>query len=78
MFKFFGYSCVYYVIGFVGLVCVLLLFFEVVIVLLISVVFLMVCYIGMNLVKLVILLFVGVAAAAVFLVFGLALMLLVL
>lgn len=78
MFKFFGYSCVYYVIGFVGLVCVLLLFFEVVIVLLISVVFLMVCYIGMNLVKLVILLFVGVVVVVVFLVSGLVLMLLVL
>lgn len=50
-----------------GLICALPLFFEVAIVLLISVAFSMARHTGTNLVKLVIPLFAGVAAAAAFL-----------
>lgn len=64
MLKSFGHSRVHYAIGLAGLVCALPLFFEVAIVLLISVAFSMARHTGTNLVKLVIPLFAGVAAAA--------------
>lgn len=70
MLKSFGHSRVHYAIGLAGLVCALPLFFEVAIVLLISVAFSMARHTGTNLVKLVIPLFAGVAAAAAFLVPG--------
>ncbi len=76
MLKSFGHSRVHYAIGLAGLVCALPLFFEVAIVLLISVAFSMARHTGTNLVKLVIPLFAGVAAAAAFLVPGPAPMLL--
>ncbi len=63
MLKSFGHSRVHYAIGLAGLVCALPLFFEVAIVLLISVAFSMARHTGTNLVKLVIPLFAGVAAA---------------
>lgn len=65
MLKSFGHSRAHYAIGLAGLVCALPLFFEVAIVLLISVAFSMARHTGTNLVKLVIPLFAGVAAAAV-------------
>ena len=61
MLKSFGHSRVHYAIGLAGLVCALPLFFEVAIVLLISVAFSMARHTGTNLVKLVIPLFAGVA-----------------
>ena len=64
MLKSFGHSRAHYAIGLAGLVCALPLFFEVAIVLLISVAFSMARHTGTNLVKLVIPLFAGVAAAA--------------
>lgn len=70
MLKSFGHSRAHYAIGLAGLVCALPLFFEVAIVLLISVAFSMARHTGTNLVKLVIPLFAGVAAAAAFLVPG--------
>ena len=76
MLKSFGHSRAHYAIGLAGLVCALPLFFEVAIVLLISVAFSMARHTGTNLVKLVIPLFAGVAAAAAFLVPGPAPMLL--
>lgn len=66
MLKSFGHSRVHYAIGLAGLVCALPLFFEVAIVLLISVAFSMARHTGTNTVKLVIPLFAGVAAAAAF------------
>lgn len=57
MLKSFGHSRVHYAIGLAGLVCALPLFFEVAIVLLISVAFSMARHTGTNLVKLVIPLF---------------------
>lgn len=66
MLKSFGHSRAHYAIGLAGLVCALPLFFEVAIVLLISVAFSMARHTGTNLVKLVIPLFAGVAAAAAF------------
>ncbi len=76
MLKSFGHSRAHYAIGLAGLICALPLFFEVAIVLLISVAFSMARHTGTNLVKLVIPLFAGVAAAAAFLVPGPAPMLL--
>ncbi|BDH44238.1 gluconate transporter [Salmonella enterica subsp. enterica serovar Choleraesuis] len=76
MLKSFGHSRAHYAIGLAGLVCALPLFFEVAVVLLISVAFSMARHTGTNLVKLVIPLFAGVAAAAAFLVPGPAPMLL--
>lgn len=64
MLKSFGHSKAHYAIGLAGLICALPLFFEVAIVLLISVAFSMARHTGTNLVKLVIPLFAGVAAAA--------------
>ena len=64
MLKSFGHSRAHYAIGLAGLICALPLFFEVAIVLLISVAFSMARHTGTNLVKLVIPLFAGVAAAA--------------
>ncbi|EOC0466512.1 gluconate transporter, partial [Cronobacter sakazakii] len=72
----FGHSRAHYAIGLAGLICALPLFFEVAIVLLISVAFSMARHTGTNLVKLVIPLFAGVAAAAAFLLPGPAPMLL--
>ncbi|GHL30044.1 hypothetical protein ECZU26_08690 [Escherichia coli] len=66
MLKSFGHSRAHYAIGLAGLVCALPLFFEVAIVLLISVAFSMARHTGTNPVKLVIPLFAGVAAAAAF------------
>ncbi|XNN28730.1 SLC13 family permease [Escherichia coli] len=63
MLKSFGHSRAHYAIGLAGLVCALPLFFEVAIVLLISVAFSMARH-TVNLVKLVMPLFAGVAAAA--------------
>lgn len=57
MLKSFGHSRAHYAIGLAGLVCALPLFFEVAIVLLISVAFSMARHTGTNLVKLVIPLF---------------------
>ena len=76
MLKSFGHSRAHYAIGLAGLICALPLFFEVAIVLLISVAFSMARHTGTNLVKLVIPLFAGVAAAAAFLLPGPAPMLL--
>ena len=76
MLKSFGHSKAHYAIGLAGLICALPLFFEVAIVLLISVAFSMARHTGTNLVKLVIPLFAGVAAAAAFLLPGPAPMLL--
>lgn len=76
MLKSFGHSRAHYAIGPAGLICALPLFFEVAIVLLISVAFSMARHTGTNLVKLVIPLFAGVAAAAAFLLHGPAPMLL--
>ncbi|MEY8711965.1 gluconate transporter [Mangrovibacter phragmitis] len=76
MLKSFGHNRAHFAIGLAGLVCALPLFFEVAIVLLISVAFSMARHTGTNLVKLVIPLFAGVAAAAAFLVPGPAPMLL--
>ncbi|STQ08653.1 low affinity gluconate transporter [Enterobacter cloacae] len=67
MLKSFGHSRAHYAIGLAGLICALPLFFEVAVVLLISVAFSMARHTGTNLVKLVIPLFAGVAAAAAFL-----------
>ncbi len=67
MLKSFGHNRAHYAIGLAGLICALPLFFEVAIVLLISVAFSMARHTGTNLVKLVIPLFAGVAAAAAFL-----------
>ena len=64
MLKSFGHNRAHYAIGLAGLICALPLFFEVAIVLLISVAFSMARHTGTNLVKLVIPLFAGVAAAA--------------
>ncbi len=63
MLKSFGHSRAHYAIGLAGLVCALPLFFEVAIVLLISVAFNGAPHRQTNLVKLVIPLFAGVAAA---------------
>lgn len=76
MLKAFGTSRASYAIGIAGLICALPLFFEVAIVLLISVAFSMARHTNANLTKLVIPLFAGVAAAAAFLVPGPAPMLL--
>ena len=76
MLKSFGHNRAHYAIGVAGLICALPLFFEVAIVLLISVAFSMARHTGTNLVKLVIPLFAGVAAAAAFLLPGPAPMLL--
>lgn len=76
MLKSFGHSRAHYAIGLAGLICALPLFFEVAIVLLISVAFSMARHTGTNPVKLVIPLFAGVAAAAAFLLPGPAPMLL--
>lgn len=76
MLKSFGHNRAHYAIGLAGLICALPLFFEVAIVLLISVAFSMARHTGTNLVKLVIPLFAGVAAAAAFLLPGPAPMLL--
>lgn len=65
MLKSFGHSRAHYAIGLAGLVCALPLFFEVAIVLLISVAFSMARHTGTNLVKLVIPLFAGVACGCV-------------
>lgn len=65
MLKSFGHSRAHYAIGLAGLVCALPLFFEVAIVLLISVAFSMARHTGTNLVKLVIPLFAGVARGCV-------------
>ena len=73
MLKSFGHSRAHYAIGIAGLICALPLFFEVAIVLLISVAFSMARHTGT---KLVIPLFAGVAAAAAFLLPGPAPMLL--
>lgn len=66
----FGRQRAHYAIGVAGLICALPLFFEVAIVLLISIAFSMARHTGANLVKLVIPLFAGVAAAAAFLLPG--------
>ncbi len=71
MLKSFGHNRAHYAIGLAGLICALPLFFEVAIVLLISVAFSMARHTGTNLVKLVIPLFAGVAAAAAFCCLGL-------
>lgn len=76
MLKSFGHNRAHFAIGLAGLVCALPLFFEVAIVLLISVAFSMARHTGTNLVKLVIPLFAGVAASAAFLLPGPAPMLL--
>lgn len=76
MLGFFGRSRAHYAIGLAGLICALPLFFEVAVVLLISIAFSMARQTGTNLVKLVIPLFAGVAAAAAFLLPGPAPMLL--
>jgi Gnt-I system low-affinity gluconate transporter len=72
----FGHNRAHFAIGLAGLICALPLFFEVAVVLLISVAFSMARHTGTNLVKLVIPLFAGVAAAAAFLLPGPAPMLL--
>ncbi len=76
MLKSFGHNRAHYAIGLAGLICALPLFFEVAIVLLISIAFSMARHTGANLVRLVIPLFAGVAAAAAFLLPGPAPMLL--
>jgi Gnt-I system low-affinity gluconate transporter len=64
MLKTFGQSRAHYAMGIAGLICALPLFFEVAVVLLISIAFAVARRTGGNLVKLVIPLFAGVAAAA--------------
>lgn len=76
MLKSFGESRAHYAMGIAGLICALPLFFEVAVVLLISIAFAVARRTGDNLVKLVIPLFAGVAAAAAFLLPGPAPMLL--
>lgn len=76
MLKTFGESRAHYAMGIAGLICALPLFFEVAIVLLISIAFAVARRTKDNLVKLVIPLFAGVAAAAAFLLPGPAPMLL--
>lgn len=76
MLKTFGQSRAHYAMGIAGLICALPLFFEVAVVLLISIAFAVARRTGGNLVKLVIPLFAGVAAAAAFLLPGPAPMLL--
>lgn len=76
MLKAFGESRAHYAMGIAGLICALPLFFEVAVVLLISIAFAVARRTGDNLVKLVIPLFAGVAAAAAFLLPGPAPMLL--
>lgn len=76
MLKAFGESRAHYAMGIAGLICALPLFFEVAIVLLISIAFAVARRTHDNLVKLVIPLFAGVAAAAAFLLPGPAPMLL--
>ncbi|KOC91084.1 gluconate transporter [Winslowiella iniecta] len=76
MLKAFGENRAHYAMGIAGLICALPLFFEVAIVLLISIAFAVARRTHDNLVKLVIPLFAGVAAAAAFLLPGPAPMLL--
>lgn len=76
MLKSFGERRAHYAMGIAGLICALPLFFEVAVVLLISIAFAVARRTGDNLVKLVIPLFAGVAAAAAFLLPGPAPMLL--
>ncbi|WP_147200161.1 gluconate transporter [Pantoea sp. CCBC3-3-1] len=76
MLRTFGESRAHYAMGIAGLICALPLFFEVAVVLLISIAFAVARRTGDNLVKLVIPLFAGVAAAAAFLLPGPAPMLL--
>ncbi|MDW8845277.1 gluconate transporter [Erwinia sp. MMLR14_017] len=76
MLKTFGESRAHYAMGIAGLICALPLFFEVAIVLLISIAFAVARRTHDNLVKLVIPLFAGVAASAAFLLPGPAPMLL--
>ncbi|MCU5771216.1 gluconate transporter [Erwiniaceae bacterium BAC15a-03b] len=76
MLKAFGENRAHYAMGIAGLICALPLFFEVAIVLLISIAFAVARRTNDNLVKLVIPLFAGVAAAAAFLLPGPAPMLL--
>lgn len=76
MLKTFGQSRAHYAMGVAGLICALPLFFEVAIVLLISIAFAVARRTHDNLVKLVIPLFAGVAASAAFLIPGPAPMLL--
>jgi Gnt-I system low-affinity gluconate transporter len=76
MLKTFGENRTHYAMGIAGLVCALPLFFEVAVVLLISIAFAVARRTHHNLVKLVIPLFAGVAAAAAFLLPGPAPMLL--
>ncbi len=76
MLKTFGESRAHYAMGVAGLICALPLFFEVAVVLLISIAFAVARRTGDNLVKLVIPLFAGVAASAAFLLPGPAPMLL--
>ena len=76
MLKTFGESRAHYAMGIAGLICALPLFFEVAVVLLISIAFAVARRTGDNLVRLVIPLFAGVAAAAAFLLPGPAPMLL--
>lgn len=76
MLKTFGESRAHYAMGIAGLICALPLFFEVAIVLLISIAFAVARRTQDNLVKLVIPLFAGVAASAAFLLPGPAPMLL--
>lgn len=76
MLKGFGESRAHYAMGIAGLICALPLFFEVAVVLLISIAFAVARRTNGNLVKLVIPLFAGVAASAAFLLPGPAPMLL--
>ncbi|MTD29113.1 gluconate transporter [Erwinia sorbitola] len=76
MLKAFGENRAHYAMGIAGLICALPLFFEVAVVLLISIAFAVARRTGDNLVKLVIPLFAGVAASAAFLLPGPAPMLL--
>ncbi|MCX8958835.1 gluconate transporter [Erwinia psidii] len=76
MLKAFGESRAHYAMGIAGLICALPLFFEVAVVLLISIAFAVARRTNGNLVKLVIPLFAGVAASAAFLLPGPAPMLL--
>jgi len=76
MLKTFGENRAHFAMGIAGLICALPLFFEVAVVLLISIAFAIARRTGDNLVKLVIPLFAGVAAAAAFLLPGPAPMLL--
>ncbi|KTS75255.1 gluconate transporter [Pantoea stewartii] len=76
MLKTFGENRAHFAMGIAGLICALPLFFEVAVVLLISIAFAVARRTGDNLVRLVIPLFAGVAAAAAFLLPGPAPMLL--